>query len=132
MALTINKTVLFDGERDSVIHFNITGTDGPVETLLAYSTLAGSPTSIKIARVIYTARSASAFLLWGADVNETFLEIPDNDSNDLNFYSGEMGFGGIVDTPFSTGLNQNIMITTKSMAAGDGITIILYIKKRFD
>lgn len=130
MAVTSTAQTIVDGERNLVVKCKLTG-DGTDVTALkiidasAYSNpTPGVGASLKVVKVQSQMDGFTGALLWDADTDVEFLNIPDGEMTQ-DFSS----VGGLVNNA-GAGITGDIMLTTLGNAAGEDGTIIIHMKKR--
>ena len=129
MALTITKQTIIDGSRNLVVKIHLLGDSNDVTaTLLINVSDYSSPTpgvgaSVKVMRIVSSLEAFHCTLLWDADTDVSFVDIPDG-NHDQDF-SKE---GGLVNNA-GTGITGDIMLTTRGIGVEEG-TFVLHMKKR--
>ena len=130
MAVTATLQTIHDGARNLVVKCKLTGDGSDVTVLkLIDASTYSSPTpgigaSLKVVKIESVMDGFTAALLWDADADVEFCNIPNQEmTQDFN------DIGGLVNNA-GTGITGDIMITTVGNAAGEDGTIVLHMKKR--
>ncbi len=128
-AVVITKQTIHDGPRNLVVKVHLLGssTEAAAVQMINVSDYSG-PTpgvgaSVKVMRIVSSLDNFHATLLWDANVDVSFVDIPAG-NHDQDF-SAE---GGLVNNA-STGISGDIMLTTRGIGVEEG-TFVLHMKKR--
>ena len=129
MALTITKQTIIDGPRNLVVKIHLLGdSNDATATLLINVSDYSNPTpgvgaSVKVMRIVSTLENFHCTLLWDANTDVSFADIPAG-NHDQDF-SKE---GGLVNNA-GAGITGDIMLTTRRIGVTEG-TFVLHMKKR--
>ena len=122
-ASTVATKYLINGSRDFVIKIDIVGGDAEftAEKIIDVADLTGKPSVFKIRNISWQFAEFTATLLWDATTDKQAFV--------LNQYEGDIDFFETCGVPIvndaGAGVNGNLLITTKGLAAGDTGTIII-------
>ena len=129
MAITLTKQTIHDGPRNLVVKVKLLGDSVEATAVLLinvsdYSNpTPGVGASVKLMRVVSALENFHVTLLWDADTDVPFCDVPAG-NHDQDF-SKE---GGLVNNA-GTGITGDIMITTSGIGVEEG-TLVLHMKKR--
>lgn len=126
MADAVTTQVLVDGPKTSVLKFtNVSdGTGESAVVKVDVSTLAGSPSKVKITQCWYSTDGMSVDVLFDATANVLAFTAPAGMTDHMDFRC----FGGIQNNA-GTGVTGDIAFTTRGHTAGDTYSIILEVSK---
>ena len=122
-ASTVATKYLINGSRDFVIKIDIVGGDAEftAEKIIDVADLTGKPSVFKIRNISWQFAEFTATLLWDATTDKQAFV--------LNQYEGDIDFFETCGVPIvndaGTGVNGNLLISTKGLATGDTGTIII-------
>lgn len=124
MANTITKQILFNGDRQYIIKWCVTGDgSGDLTNSLVLNATGDIGTSPKLMGIKGALGGFTATLLWDATSKVQAYDLPSNANIDVDF----RGFGGISDNAGS-GKTGDMLITTTGLSTHNG-TLILYFTK---
>ena len=126
MADAVTTQVLVDGPKTAVLKFTNVS-DGTGESAVAkvdVSTLADTPSKVKIMQAWFTTDGMSVDVLFDATANVLAFTAPAGLTEHLDFRS----FGGIQNNA-GTGVTGDILFTTRNHTLGDTYSIILEVSK---
>lgn len=129
MAITVTKQTIIDGARNLVVKIHLLGDSNEAAALLLinvsdYSApTPGAGASVKVMRIVSSLDNFHCTLLWDADTDVSFADIPAG-NHDQDF-SKE---GGLVNNA-GAGITGDIMLTTNGIGAEEA-TFVLHMKKR--
>jgi len=128
MADAVTSQTLVDGPRNAVMKFtNVSdGTGESAITKVDVSALSGSPTAVRVDRVIYSTTGMSVSMLWDATADVLLMALPADRSDDIDLCD----IGGIQNNA-GAGVTGDIQFTTLGHTAGDTYTIILHMVKKY-
>ena len=130
MAVAAALQTIHDGARNLIGKALITSdtTDATAVALIDASTYSnptpGVGASLKLMRVIGSLDNFNLRLLWDADTDVEFINIP-TDYSDQDF-----GFEGGLINNSGTGITGDIKFSTNGIASGEDGSLILFMRKR--
>ena len=129
MANTVATQVIHDGTKNAVIKVYLAsdGASGELtdQVVVDASTLSGAPTDLTLVKVWAVTVGCSFNREWDATTDVPIWAFPADDHDNVDFEC----FGGIPNNA-GTGKTGDILLNTAGFtAAGDQITLILYVRK---
>lgn len=127
MADAVTSQTLIDGGRNVVMKFtNVSdGTGESAVTKVDVSALIGSPSEVKITKIVAATSGMAVNILWDADTDVTAFVVPDGANEEYEFCE----FGGLINNA-GAGVTGDIKFTTIGHTANDTYSIILHMTKR--
>lgn len=127
MADTVTTKILRDGPIATIVLLtNVSdGTGESAVKKVTVGDLVGTPTRVRIDKIIYATNGMGVRLLWDGPTDVLAWSIPENSSDMLDFTA----FGGLQNA--ATDPTGDIMLTTFGHTSGDSYSIILYLRKEF-